>query len=82
MNNKQEGILFTIDCLNHQKYNFDYNLEVLIEEAKELQQENKQLKKQKDDVTQYIKKHEKDGDLWSVKVTDDLLRMLGEIDNE
>lgn len=37
MNDKQEGILFTIDCLNSHKYNFDYNLEELIKEAKQLQ---------------------------------------------
>ena len=36
-NDKQEGILFTIDCLNNQKYNFDYNLEYLIKEARQLQ---------------------------------------------
>lgn len=34
---EQEGILFTIDCLNNHKYNFDYNLEELIKEAKKLQ---------------------------------------------
>ena len=37
MNDKQEGILFTIDCLNSHKYNFDYNLEELIKETKKLQ---------------------------------------------
>lgn len=37
MNDKQEGILFTIDCLNSHKDNFDYNLEELIKEAKKLQ---------------------------------------------
>ena len=37
MNDKKEGILFTIDCLNSHKYNFDYNLEELIKEAKQLQ---------------------------------------------
>ena len=34
---RQEGILFTIDCLNNHKYNFDYCLEELIKEAKQLQ---------------------------------------------
>ena len=37
MNDKQEEILFIIDCLNGHKYNFDYNLEELIKEAKKLQ---------------------------------------------
>lgn len=46
---RQEGILFTIDCLNSHKYNFDYCLEELIKESKQLQQElsttNDKLKK-------------------------------------
>ena len=54
MNDKQEGILFTIDCLNNQKYNFDYNLEVLIKEAKQLQSNwnslREWLEKQKHDT--------------------------------
>ena len=37
MKKEIEGILFTIDCLNSHKYNFDYNLEELIKEAKQLQ---------------------------------------------
>ena len=64
-------------------------IELLEKEIKDLQQENQQLKKQKDDVVEYIKtttysditgleKHNIT-EFWFIK---DLLRMLGEIDNE
>lgn len=49
---------------------------------KELQQENQQLKKQKDDVVEYIKnRFDADKGIWIIDCYD-LLRMLGEIDVE
>lgn len=56
----------------------------LQEQIKKLQQENQQLKKQKDDVVEYIKNENewvKNRDYKLLK-TDVLLRMLGEIDVE
>lgn len=62
------------------------------EKIKKLQQENQQLKKQKDDVVEYIKKHFQDDEGIICKYVgdnaceinenfiDDLLRMLGETD--
>ena len=50
------------------------------EEIKELQQENQQLKKQKNDVVEYIK--EQISCIHDEEILDDLLRMLGEIDVE
>ena len=63
------------------------------DEIEKLQQENQQLKKQKDDVVECIKKHFQDDDGIIYKVIgnsvanrneifiEDLLRMLGEIDD-
>lgn len=59
--------------------------------VKRLQQENQQLKKQKDDVVEYIKKNKKVITKYEAKDTrlpigtfmwniDEVLRMLGEID--
>ena len=54
---------------------------------KELQQENQQLKKQKDDVVEYIKSYNLPEDLGhfgeapiSIRELREILRMLGEID--
>lgn len=77
-----------------------YDIPILIEELekaedeiKKLQQENQQLKKQKDDVVEYIKEHIKyecddtfNGmQFYSYHLynfnKEDLLRMLGEIDD-
>lgn len=48
-----------------------------------LEKENEQLKKQKDDVVEYIKTHDLfDRNYDDKKAKNDLLRMLGEIDVE
>lgn len=54
-----------------------------------LEQENQQLKKQKDDVVEYIKSYNLPEDLGhfgeapiSIRELREILRMLGEIDNE
>ena len=70
-------------------FSLEYDKETLKDMVLELQQENKQLKKQKDDVVEYIKtttysditgleKHNIT-EFWFIK---DLLRMLGEKDAE
>ena len=55
------------------------------EEIKKLQQENEQLKKQKDDVVEYIKSlrifsARNNGKTLFAKILNEILRMLGEID--
>ena len=42
----------------------------------ELQQENQQLKSVIKEIREYIKEKEKDGTLWTVKSTDEILEML------
>ena len=70
--------------------------EKIVQEIKQLQQENQQLKKQKDDVVEYIKKYlhehviddlpdeeskfEKEGGIPIPNAKEILLRMLGEIE--
>ena len=70
--------------------------EKIVQEIKQLQQENQQLKKQKDDVVEYIKTAIEDGDYFEADIDSDIqpashdkyvnsvdiLRMLGEIDVE
>lgn len=57
--------------------------EKLIKELKEYKKENQQLKKQKDDVVEYIKKNKANFTCMRttyLKCMNDLLRMLGEKD--
>ena len=62
------------------------HIEQLEKENERLQQENQQLKKQKDDVVEYIKTHTDKLKKTRIPKIDfnynELLRMLGEIDNE
>lgn len=65
-----------------------YDIPIIIETLekaedtiKKLQQENQQLKKQKDDVVEYIKKETKEFHFENDKLID-ILRMLGEIGEE
>ena len=69
-----------------------YDIPILIEELekaedtiKKLQQENQQLKKQKDDVVDYIKSLRiyglRSGKMLITKILNKILRMLGEIDD-
>ena len=61
-------------------------IELLEKENKELQQENQQLKKQKDDVVEYVNSEKFSENFpytaneWQVKAA--ILRMLGEINYE
>ena len=59
-------------------------LEKAEDEIKKLQQENQQLKKQKDDVVEYIKSLRiyglRSGKMLVTKILNKILRMLGEID--
>ena len=45
MEEKQEGILFTIDCLKSHKFNFDYCLDELINYVINLQKTNQDYQK-------------------------------------
>lgn len=71
--------------LENQKYE-KYDKEDLVDEIMELQQENQLLKKQKDDVVEYIKKDwysKNTRDINRIVIGDwriDILRMLGEIE--
>ena len=66
--------------LENQKYE-KYDKEDLVDEIIELQAENQQLKKQKDDVVEFINKRKTEDD-WLEVNANRLLRMLGEIDVE
>jgi len=60
--------------------------EKLIKELKEVKKENEQLKKQKDDVVEYIKSlrifsARNNGKTLFAKILNEILRMLGEIDD-
>lgn len=54
---RQEGILFTIDCLKDHKYNFDYCLDELIEETTNLQTQLQQKENIIKEVREYIDSH-------------------------
>lgn len=60
--------------------------EDLIEKYSNILEENQQLKKQKDDVIEYIKSINlcgfRNGKTFFSKILNNILRMLGEIDNE
>ena len=61
-------------------FNFDMkeleNETKFLENYKKLQQENQQLKSVIKEIREYIKEKEKDGTLWSVKSTDEMLQIL------
>jgi predicted nuclease with TOPRIM domain len=77
MNDRQEGILFTIDCLNSHKYNFDYNLEELVKEAKKLQSNWNSLR-------EYVKEMKLnkrfDNDVERFTAYDDVLDKMNELE--
>jgi isopentenyl phosphate kinase len=64
--------------LENQKYE-KYDKEDLIDEIIELQQENEQLKKQKEEIKEYLEKHivcMKNGDVLIDGNIDELLKIL------
>ncbi len=71
---RQEGILFTIDCLKNHKFNFDYCLDQLIEEATNLQTQLQQKENIIKEVREWAKKLKYET-LWQ-STREELLKIL------